>query len=202
MTLDSVGRYLMATIRPIAHLAHPVLRSPAARVVVPVPDEIRTLAGDMLATLRDSNGVGIAAPQVFESASLFIVASRPNPRYPDAPSMEPEVMINPEIVARSEELVAGWEGCLSIPGLRGLIPRARSIRVRYETLDGATVDREFADFVARVIQHEDDHLHGLVFLDRLASPRDVVTEREYFDRFAGAPTPPVDSGLAIQPPPA
>ncbi len=171
-------------------------------MIVPSPEPIRALAGDMLATLRDANGVGIAAPQVYESASLFIVASRPNARYPDAPDMEPEVMVNPEIIERSADLVAGWEGCLSIPGLRGLVPRPRRIRVRYQTLDGETLDREFTDFVARVIQHEDDHLHGLVFLDRLASPRDVVTEREYLDRFAGRPTPAVASGLADQPRPA
>ena len=187
----------MSTVRPIAQLGHPVLRTPANRVELPVPEGIRILAVDMLMTLRDANGVGIAAPQVFESTSLFIVASRPNPRYPNAPSMDPEVMVNPEILARSADLVAGWEGCLSIPGFRGLVPRARQIRVRYQTLDGETCDREFTDFVARVIQHEDDHLHGLVFLDRLASPRDVVTEREYLDRFASAPTPAVASGLAL-----
>ena len=187
----------MASVRPITQLGHPILRTPAARVEVPIPAAIRELADDMLATLRAANGVGIAAPQVGESQSLFVVASRPNPRYPDAPEMEPTVMVNPEIVARSADLVAGWEGCLSIPGLRGLVPRARTIRVRYQTLDGEAVDREFADFVARVIQHEDDHLRGVVFLDRLASPRDVVTEREYLDRYASAPTPLADSGLMI-----
>lgn len=187
----------MPTIRPIAHLGHPVLRAPAGRVMVPVSGEIRALAADMLATLVEANGVGIAAPQVYESAGLFIVASRPNPRYPDAPSMEPTVMVNPEIVERSEDLVAGWEGCLSIPGLRGLVPRSRRVRIRYQTLDGEAVDREFVDFVARVVQHEDDHLRGIVFLDRLASPRDVATEREYLDRFAAAPVPAVDSGLTI-----
>ena len=188
----------MPTVRPIAQLGHPVLRVPTVEVIVPVPDKIRTLAEDMLATLLESNGVGIAAPQVYESHSLFIVASRPNPRYPDAPSMEPEVMVNPAIVERSSDLVAGWEGCLSIPGLRGLVPRSRVVRVCYQTLDGSTIDREFNDFVARVIQHEDDHLRGLVFLDRLASPRDVATEHEYLDRFASAPTPAVASGLGDQ----
>jgi len=192
----------MPTIRSIAQLGHPVLRTPANWVVVPALKPIRTLAEDMLATLRDANGVGIAAPQVYESSSLFIVASRPNPRYPDAPLMDPEVMVNPAVVERSADLVPGWEGCLSIPGFRGLVPRSRRVRVRYQTLDGATLDREFTDFVARVIQHEDDHLHGLVFLDRLASPRDVVTECEYLDRFASAPVPLVASGLADQPRPA
>ena len=185
----------MPSIRPIAQLGHPILRTPATCVVVPALEVIRTLASDMLATLIEANGVGIAAPQVFDGSSLFIVASRPNPRYPDAPSMEPEVMVNPEIIERSDVLVPGWEGCLSIPGFRGLVPRSRRIRVRYQTLDGENLDREFVDFVARVIQHEDDHLHGLVFLDRLASVQDVVTEQEYLARFASALTPPVASGL-------
>ncbi len=176
----------MPMLRQIARLGHPVLRTPATPVPLPASAEIRALALDMLATLRDADGVGIAAPQVYEGVSLFLVASRPNPRYPDAPSMEPEVVVNPEIVDRSAELVSGWEGCLSIPGLRGLVPRHRRIVARYRTLDGAEVEREFADFVARVFQHEDDHLHGLVFLDRLASPRDVASEREYQRRFARA----------------
>ena len=86
----------------------------------------RRLIDDMLATLLDAGGVGIAAPQVYEPVAIFIVASRPNPRYPDAPVMEPEVVINPEIVDRSDEVVKGWEGCLSIPGIRGEVSRHRS----------------------------------------------------------------------------
>ena len=102
--------------------------------------------------------------------------------------MEPEVVINPEIVDRSEELVKDWEGCLSIPGLRGLVPRHRRIRARYQTVEGQVVEREFADFVARIFQHEDDHLRGIVFLDRLESTRDVVTEKEYQKQIT-RPTP-------------
>ncbi len=103
---------------------------------LPASEEVRALIADMLATLRDANGVGIAAPQVYESRAIFIVASRPNPRYPDAPSMEPEVVINPEIIERSSEIVKDWEGCLSIPGIRGDVPRHRQIRVRYQTIEG------------------------------------------------------------------
>ncbi len=132
-----------------------------------------------MATMLDADGVGIAAPQVYESLQLFIVASRPNPRYPDAPTMEPEVVINPEIVWRSDEIVKGWEGCLSIPGIRGHVPRPWRIRARYRTLDGVEVEREFEGFVARVFQHEDDHLRGIVFLDRLESNRDIICEKEF-----------------------
>jgi peptide deformylase len=169
----------MPVFRQIAQLGHPVLRAVASPVELPVAAGVRSLIDDMLETLRDAHGVGIAAPQVYEPLAAFIVASRPNPRYPEAPLMEPEVVINPEIVGRSEELVKGWEGCLSIPGLRGLVPRHRRILARYQTLDGEPVEREFVDFVARIFQHEDDHLRGLVFLDRLESTRDVVTEKEY-----------------------
>ncbi len=175
----------MPLIRSIAQLGHPVLREPARPVDLPASDAIRALVDDMLATLRDADGVGIAAPQVYEGVSLFLVASRPNPRYPDAPLMEPEVVVNPEIVERSDEVVQGWEGCLSIPGIRGNVPRHQRIRARYRTLDGAEVEREFEGFVARVFQHEDDHLHGLVFLDRLEGSRDIVTEKEFRRRVGG-----------------
>jgi len=173
----------MPLLRQIAQLGHPVLRTEAARVVLPASETIRALVNDMLETMRDANGVGIAAPQVYESSAIFIVASRPNPRYPEAPAMEPEVVINPEILERSEAMVKGWEGCLSIPGLRGNVPRHQRIRVRYQTLEGDQVEREFSDFVARVFQHEDDHLHGLVFLDRLESSKDLVCEKEFQRQF-------------------
>jgi peptide deformylase len=159
-----------------------VLRIPAAQVPLPAACEVRALIADMLATLRDAGGVGIAAPQVYEPLAIFIVASRPVPRYPDAPLMEPEVVINPEIIERSGELVQDWEGCLSIPGIRGLVPRNRQIKVRYHTIGGQIVERDFHDFPARIFQHEDDHLNGIVFLDRLESLRDVITEKEYQKR--------------------
>ncbi len=166
-------------LRQIAQLGHPVLRTPANPVDLPANESLRAFAEDLLATMRDADGVGIAAPQVYESSSVFIVASKPNPRYPDAPLMEPIVVVNPEIVWRSDEIVKGWEGCLSIPGIRGLVPRNRRIRARYATLDGEEVEREFDDFVARVFQHEDDHLRGIVFLDRLESNRDIICEKEF-----------------------
>lgn len=169
----------MPILRQIAQLGHDVLRTPARPVELPASPALRAFADDLMATMLDLDGVGIAAPQVYESVQLFIVASRPNPRYPDAPAMEPEVVANPEIVWRSEELVKGWEGCLSIPGIRGFVPRHSKIRVRYRSLDGAVMEREFEGFVARVFQHEDDHLRGVVFLDRLESNRDIVTEKEF-----------------------
>ena len=169
----------MPVLRQIAQLGHPVLRTLASTVHLPASAAVRALIEDMLATLREADGVGIAAPQVYEPAALFILASRPSPRYPDAPTMEPEVVINPGIRERSDDMVKGWEGCLSIPGIRGEVPRHRRIQVRYQTIGGQQIEREFTDFVARIFQHEDDHLRGIVFLDRLESTRDIVTEREF-----------------------
>lgn len=177
----------MPMLRQIAQLGHPVLRAAVSPLELPAAEGARALIADMLETLRDADGVGIAAPQVYESLAIFIVAPKPNSRYPDAPQQEPEIVINPEIVWRSDEMVKGWEGCLSIPGIRGLVPRHRRIRARYQTLDGARVEAEFSDFIARVFQHEDDHLRGLVFLDRLDSPRDVATEKEYQRLLANPP---------------
>jgi peptide deformylase len=177
-------RKTMPILRQIALLGHPVLRTLASPVPDPRSSAIRALIDDMLATLREADGVGIAAPQVYESRAIFVVASRPNPRYPDAPEMEPEVVINPEILERSRDMIKGWEGCLSIPGIRGEVPRHRSIVVRYQNVQGADIEREFTDFVGRIFQHEDDHLRGIVFLDRLESLRDLISEREYQKRFA------------------
>jgi peptide deformylase len=93
--------------------------------------------------------------------------------------MNPEVVINPEILERSTTIVKDWEGCLSIPGIRAEVPRHREIKVRYQSIDGLLIERDFSDFVARIFQHEDDHLRGIVFFDRLESPRDIVTEKEF-----------------------
>ena len=169
----------MPILRQIAQLGQPILRGVAGKIVDAADPVVQALIDDMLVTVADANGVGIAAPQVFEPLSLFIVASRPNPRYPQAPEMEPTAMINPEILWLSEEKEKGWEGCLSIPGLRGLVPRHRRIGVRYLTRKGEVREEEYADFLARVFQHEFDHVQGMVFIDRVESTQELVTEKEY-----------------------
>jgi len=169
----------MAILRQIAQLGQPVLRTPAQPVTDPSAPAVQALIDDLLMTVADADGVGIAAPQVFEPLTLFIVASRPNPRYPHAPLMEPTVMINPQLLWGSDELEKGWEGCLSIPGLRGLVPRHRRIGIRYLTRGGTVREEEYAGFLARVFLHEFDHVQGLVFIDRLESTRELVTEKEY-----------------------
>ena len=169
----------MPIIRQIAQLGQPVLREVAKKIAHPADPAVRALIDDLLVTVADANGVGIAAPQVFVSLSLFIVASRPNPRYPHAPDMEPLAMINPELLWVSDDKEKGWEGCLSIPGLRGVVPRHRKIGVRYLTRAGEVREEEYSNFLARVFQHEFDHVQGVVFIDRVESTRELVTEKEY-----------------------
>jgi peptide deformylase len=168
----------MAIIRQIAQLGHPVLREPTRTIADAGDPTVQTLIDDMLVTVADANGVGIAAPQVYQPLALFIVAVRSTPRYPDAPDTQPLAMLNPEILWSSEEMELGWEGCLSIPGIRGLVPRHREIRVRYLTRLGELREEEYQGFLARVFQHEFDHIKGMVFLDR-AESRNLVTEKEY-----------------------
>ncbi|HEY9728200.1 MAG TPA: peptide deformylase [Chroococcales cyanobacterium] len=166
----------------IAQLGNPILRQ-QAQIIDNVQDEhIQRLIDDLIATAATSNGVGIAAPQVSKSYRLFIVASRPNARYPDAPTMEPTAMINPRIIARSSEVVKGWEGCLSIPGIRGLVPRSQAIEVEYTSRDSQLQRQELTGFVARIFQHEYDHLDGSVFLDRVENTQDLMSEQEYQQR--------------------
>lgn len=169
----------MANTLEIAQLGNAILRQTAEPIHGVQDDRVQTLIDELLQTLVASNGVGIAAPQVSQSYRLLIVASRPNPRYPHAPQMEPTVMINPHLLSHSGEVVKDWEGCLSVPGIRGLVPRYRTIEVEYTTRDGRLERQVFTNFVARIFQHELDHLNGQVFLDRVESSRELVSEQEY-----------------------
>ncbi|HLP88018.1 MAG TPA: peptide deformylase [Nostocaceae cyanobacterium] len=169
----------MSAATAIIQLGNPILRQKAA-MVENIPDpEIQQLIDDLITTVAQANGVGIAAPQIALSERIFIVASRPNPRYPNAPEMPPTAMINPKIIAHSPEVVKGWEGCLSVPGVRGLVPRYQTIKIEYSDRFGQLQQQELTDFVARIFQHEYDHLEGLVFLDRVESQQDLITEEEY-----------------------
>lgn len=169
----------MADILEIAQLGNPVLRSIAGPITNVWEQRVQKLTDDLIATAIKTNGVGIAAPQVAASDRLFILASRPNLRYPKAPKMEPTAIINPKIIARSDEIVKDWEGCLSVPGIRGLVPRSSTIEVEYTSRDGKLQRQQFTDFVARIFQHEYDHLEGIVFLDRVESTMDLMSEDEY-----------------------
>jgi peptide deformylase len=166
-------------IRPISKIGSSILRQKSQIVTDCADPQIDNLIEDLIATALEANGVGIAAPQVASSVRLFIVASRPSPRYPSAPMMEPTAMINPQIIDRSIEVIQGWEGCLSVPDLRGLVSRHQSIEVIYLTKYGELVQQELTGFVARIFQHELDHLDGILFPDRVADPTHLITEAEY-----------------------
>ena len=172
----------MSEILEIIQLGNLILRQQAKPINNLADEWIQTLIDELIATVAKANGVGIASPQVAESYRLFIVASRPNPRYPNAPTMEPTAMINPRIIAHSSEVVKGWEGCLSVPGIRGLVPRYQAIEVEYTSQDGKLHRQELRDFVARIFQHEYDHLDGIVFIDRVESTKELMTEQEYQQR--------------------
>jgi peptide deformylase len=172
----------MAKLLEVAQVGNPILRE-IAQPIYTIDESIQTLVDRLMATLLDSNGVGIAAPQAAVSLRLMIVASRPNPRYPTAPEMEPTVMINPRLLSVSEAITKDWEGCLSVPGIRGLVPRHRQIEIEYTSRDGTLHQQTLADFVARIFQHEFDHLNGMVFLDRLESTQDIITDQEYLKQF-------------------
>ena len=172
----------MRQVLDIAEIGDPVLRSPARPVEEIQSPEVQQLIDNLIHTAIETNGVGIAAPQVSRSLQLFIVASRPNLRYLHAPVMEPTPMINPQIVAYSDETEVGWEGCLSVPGLRGQVARAKEIEVMWCDRHGNQQQKVFTGFVARIIQHEYDHIYGKVFLDRVASTLDLMSEAEYHSR--------------------
>jgi peptide deformylase len=170
----------MTTIAEIARLGASVLRQKAEVVDDVQSPEIRHLIETMQTTLASTQGVGLAAPQISVSKRIIIVASRPTARYPSAPLMAPTVMINPVFQPWSEDKEKGWEGCLSIPGIRALVPRYKEIRIQYTDEQGCLQQNRLNGFVARIFQHEADHLDGKVYLDRIEDNGDIVAESEYF----------------------
>lgn len=160
----------MSAILPVAQRGDVILTLKAASVVESEFNSawLNELAAAMQATMLERNGVGIAAPQVYISKRVIIVASRPNPRYPDAPEMDAVVMINPEILEFSQTTCLGEEGCLSVSNERGQVERAQAIKVRYYTLQGEVIETVYEGFPARIVQHEVDHLDGILFVERLA----------------------------------
>jgi peptide deformylase len=164
----------------IAQLGAKVLRQKAAYVTDIHSPDIQRIIKDMRSALSATEGVGLAAPQIGMSQRIVIVASRPTKRYPSAPIMEATVMVNPAFQALSETKVKDWEGCLSIPGIRALVPRYTDIMIQYTDQYGIAVALQAQDFVARVFQHEYDHLEGKVYLDQVESNADIIAESEYF----------------------
>jgi peptide deformylase len=173
----------------IINLGHPTLRAKAKDVSIKDlrSKKIQGFIDNLLYTCAEKKGMGIAATQVNVRKNIFIVASKPNIRYPKAPTMKPTAIINPKILHASEEFIKGWEGCLSLPGLRGLVPRHTSIKVSYMDRTGKNHVKKFSDFIARIFQHEHDHLNGVMFIDRVMNPKDFISETEYLKMFVGKP---------------
>ena len=132
---------------------------------------LAALLEDMWDTMKAENGAGLAAPQIGVMQRVVIFGYQTNPRYPDAPPVPETVLINPEITPLGDEMEAGWEGCLSVPGMRGLVKRYQSITYRGYDPDGNLIEREASGFHARVVQHECDHLDGILYPFRIDDMR-------------------------------
>ena len=168
-------------ILKVARMGHPVLRQEAE----PIPPEqiaspeVQDFIDDMIETMYDYDGAGLAAPQVHVSKQIVVMEVSKNPRYPNAPAIPLTVYINPEITPLTEEMDEDWEGCLSVPGLRGRVPRYTKIRLRAYDRDGQRVDFVAEGFHARVIQHECDHLWGKLYIDRVRDTTSLTFMEEF-----------------------
>ncbi|MBI4887566.1 MAG: peptide deformylase [Acidobacteria bacterium] len=165
------------SILKVARMGHPVLRH-RGRPLEPVDlrsPQLQKLIDDMIDTMREYSGVGLAAPQVHESLRLFVALLAEEPDDGTAAT----VIVNPEIVPNTDGRKDGWEGCLSIPDIRGLVPRFEDITVKALDRDGRPIELRLKGFPARVVQHEADHLDGVLFFDRMPSMQSLTFLEEY-----------------------
>jgi peptide deformylase len=156
-------------VRPVLRLGDPRLRSPSAPVEHFDTPELQALVADLRDTMAATGGAGLAAPQIGVPLRVVIYGITANPRYPEAPPIPETVLVNPRLTPLGEEQQLGWEGCLSVPGLRGEVLRWQQLRIEAFGPEGQPMVAEVAGFHARVVQHECDHLDGLLFPDRLVS---------------------------------
>ncbi|MEJ2138667.1 MAG: peptide deformylase [Gammaproteobacteria bacterium] len=176
-------------VRRVLRMGHPVLREPASEVPRALigGEELGRLIADMTDTLHDYGGIGLAAPQVGESLRLAIIEIAGGPtRYGDLDSVPLTVFINPSIEVLDTAVAGYWEGCLSVPGLRGYVERPQHVVINYTAENGAPERMELRGFVATVFQHEFDHLDGKLFVDRMVDMSLLVFEDEYI-RFHSSP---------------
>jgi len=170
------------SILKVARMGHPVLRAKAKALF---PGDIKhsvvqQLIDDMIDTMIEYHGVGLAAPQIHEGLRIFVgMLDSPKPDGDQDSDLEPMVLVNPEITSIGGDIVDDWEGCLSIPDIRGRVPRSREIRLRGLNREGGRVDMTLTDFAARVAQHETDHLDGVLFFDRMKSFETLTFIEEY-----------------------
>jgi peptide deformylase len=158
-------------IRPVLKMGDPLLLQVAKPVARFDTEELRALLVDMHDTMTALNGAGLAAPQIGVSQQVVIFGVGKNPRYPQAEEVPYTVLINPKLEPAAQEMEEGWEGCLSVPGMRGLVPRYQHLRYRGFDQFGNAIDRTVADFHARVVQHEVDHLLGILYPMRIKDLR-------------------------------
>jgi len=170
----------------IAQVGEEVLSTPARQVeqFEFEQEALLTFIDELLATMLEANGIGIAAPQVFDPRAIMIIASRPNARYPDAPHMQPLVLVNPRIKQSSDNEVWEWEGCLSVPGLRGRIERPDWVNVAYSNREGKAQNIKLEGFVARIFLHEFDHLIGKTWLDHIINTENIMANDVWAAKFA------------------
>jgi peptide deformylase len=175
------------SILKVARMGHPVLRQ-RARALDPAElksPRIQLLIDDMLETMKEYQGIGLAAPQVHESVRLFIAGS-----IDEEHGFPLTILANPEITIVGPEVVEDWEGCLSIPDVRGRVPRARQIQARALDRQGRKVELKVSGYTARVIQHETDHLDGVLFLDRMKSFESLTFLDEFGRYWSREDVPP------------
>ena len=165
------------TLRKIAPLGQPILLRVAASVADPTAPAIRALILDMQETLADARGLGLAAPQVY-AGDRIILAHLPGDEDTVDRAAEPLVLINPSLSPLDDETDLAFEGCLSIPGLRGLVPRHRRVALTAHDATGRRIEREAQGLFARILQHEVDHLDGILYTHRLADPRHLAFDGE------------------------
>jgi len=166
-------------VREVLRMGHPVLRQ-KAEPVEPGTPELRKLVQDMKETMASLNGAGLAAPQIGVSQRVVICGVESNPRYPDAEEVPFTVLVNPKITLLTREVEEGWEGCLSVPGMRGVVPRYTKLRYQGFDADGNPIDRVAEGFHARVVQHECDHLDGILYPQRMTDMSRFGFTRELF----------------------
>ncbi len=166
----------------IVRLGHPAVRAGSEIVNAGecASQEFQPVLDDLVETMRHANGVGLAAPQVNLSRRAIVLEVTPqNPRYPGYPAIPLTILINPKITEHSSDMQEDWEGCLSVPDLRGYVPRWQAVKVEAIDRKGCSIEIEAEGFFARVLQHEIDHLDGMVFLDRLPNLSTLTHLREY-----------------------
>jgi peptide deformylase len=173
------------SILKVARMGHPVLRACARPLERQEIKSVRvqTLIDDMIETMLEYRGVGLAAPQIHQSVRMFVAVLDEDDQVPDRAGEgrepEPTVIINPQLTIVKDEVIEDWEGCLSIPDIRGRVPRARSVAVRALDRRGNPFEIRESDFSARVVQHETDHLDGVLFVDRMRAFESLTFLEEY-----------------------